>query len=165
MAFISGFQSNCAAHCLPNAALIGHGCYSKLKLRGRGEEGRGHHQAVQARRREGCPSRRGRSGITVTEVKGFGRQKGHTELYRGAEYVIDFLPKVKIEVVVEDSLVDNVVEAIANPLAPGVSATARFSCSTWSRQCVSVPAIAVQTPSEALFASAPVLATGPADDR
>jgi nitrogen regulatory protein PII len=55
----------------------------------------------------------GVSGITVTEVKGFGRQKGHTELYRGAEYVIDFLPKVKVEVVVEDSLVDNVVEAIA----------------------------------------------------
>ena len=55
----------------------------------------------------------GVSGITVTEVKGFGRQKGHTELYRGAEYVIDFLPKVKIEVVVEDGLVDNAVEAIA----------------------------------------------------
>ena len=54
----------------------------------------------------------GVAGITVTEVKGFGRQKGHTELYRGAEYVIDFLPKVKVEVVVEDSLVDNVVEAI-----------------------------------------------------
>jgi nitrogen regulatory protein PII len=54
----------------------------------------------------------GVSGMTVTEVKGFGRQKGHTELYRGAEYVIDFLPKVKVEVVVEDTLVDNVVEAI-----------------------------------------------------
>lgn len=54
----------------------------------------------------------GVSGMTVTEVKGFGRQKGHTELYRGAEYVIDFLPKVKVEVVVEDNLVDNVVEAI-----------------------------------------------------
>jgi len=54
----------------------------------------------------------GVSGMTVTEVKGFGRQKGHTELYRGAEYVIDFLPKVKIEVVVESSLVDNVVDAI-----------------------------------------------------
>ena len=54
----------------------------------------------------------GVSGMTVTEVKGFGRQKGHTELYRGAEYVIDFLPKVKIEVVVENSLVDNVLEAI-----------------------------------------------------
>ncbi len=54
----------------------------------------------------------GISGMTVTEVKGFGRQKGHTELYRGAEYVVDFLPKVKIEVVVPDSLVDQVVEAI-----------------------------------------------------
>ena len=61
----------------------------------------------------------GVSGITVTEVKGFGRQKGHTELYRGAEYVIDFLPKVKIEVVVEDSLVDNVVEAIADSARTG----------------------------------------------
>lgn len=54
----------------------------------------------------------GVSGITVSEVKGFGRQKGHTELYRGAEYVVDFLPKVKIEVVVEDNLADRVVEAI-----------------------------------------------------
>ena len=61
----------------------------------------------------------GVSGITVTEVKGFGRQKGHTELYRGAEYVIDFLPKVKIEVVVEDSLVDYVVEAIAESARTG----------------------------------------------
>ncbi|MCH7627732.1 MULTISPECIES: P-II family nitrogen regulator [Novosphingobium] len=55
----------------------------------------------------------GVSGITVTEAKGFGRQKGHTELYRGAEYVVDFLPKVKLEVVVSDALVDRVVEAIA----------------------------------------------------
>ena len=54
----------------------------------------------------------GVSGITVTEVKGFGRQKGHTELYRGAEYVVDFLPKVKVEVVVEDELADRTVEAI-----------------------------------------------------
>ena len=61
----------------------------------------------------------GVSGITVTEVKGFGRQKGHTELYRGAEYVIDFLPKVKVEVVVEDSLVDNVIEAIENAARTG----------------------------------------------
>ncbi len=53
-------------------------------------------------------------GMTVTEVKGFGRQKGHTELYRGAEYVVDFLPKVKIELVLADSRVDEVVEAIAN---------------------------------------------------
>ncbi len=55
----------------------------------------------------------GVSGITVTEAKGFGRQKGHTELYRGAEYVVDFLPKVKLEVVVEDNLAERVVEAIA----------------------------------------------------
>jgi nitrogen regulatory protein P-II 2 len=55
----------------------------------------------------------GVQGITVTEVKGFGRQKGHTELYRGAEYVVDFLPKVKVEVAVSDELVDRVIEAIS----------------------------------------------------
>ena len=55
----------------------------------------------------------GVTGLTVTEVKGFGRQKGHTELYRGAEYVVDFLPKVKLEVVVPDSLAERTVEAIA----------------------------------------------------
>ena len=54
----------------------------------------------------------GVKGITVTEAKGFGRQKGHTELYRGAEYVVDFLPKVKVEVVLEDELVERAVEAI-----------------------------------------------------
>ena len=54
----------------------------------------------------------GVQGITVTEVKGFGRQKGHTELYRGAEYVVDFLPKVKLEVVVADDILDAVIEAI-----------------------------------------------------
>lgn len=54
----------------------------------------------------------GVQGITVTEVKGFGRQKGHTELYRGAEYVVDFLPKVKIEVVLTDDMVDTAIEAI-----------------------------------------------------
>ena len=54
----------------------------------------------------------GIKGITVTEAKGFGRQKGHTELYRGAEYVVDFLPKVKVEVVIEESLVERAVEAI-----------------------------------------------------
>ena len=54
----------------------------------------------------------GIKGITVTEAKGFGRQKGHTELYRGAEYVVDFLPKVKVEVVLEDELVERAVEAI-----------------------------------------------------
>ena len=54
----------------------------------------------------------GVSGLTVTEVKGFGRQKGHTELYRGAEYVVDFLPKVKIELIIEDEMVEKAVEAI-----------------------------------------------------
>lgn len=54
----------------------------------------------------------GVTGLTVTEVKGFGRQKGHTELYRGAEYVVDFLPKIKIEVVVDDRICENVVDAI-----------------------------------------------------
>ena len=61
----------------------------------------------------------GVQGITVTEVKGFGRQKGHTELYRGAEYVVDFLPKVKIEVVIEDSILERVVDAIQNAAQTG----------------------------------------------
>lgn len=61
----------------------------------------------------------GVNGITVTEVKGFGRQKGHTELYRGAEYVVDFLPKVKLEIVVTDDIVDNVVEAILKSAGMG----------------------------------------------
>lgn len=56
----------------------------------------------------------GVTGLTVTEVKGFGRQRGHTELYRGAEYVVDFLPKVKIELVVEDKMVDQAIDAIQN---------------------------------------------------
>ena len=61
----------------------------------------------------------GVQGITVTEVKGFGRQKGHTELYRGAEYVVDFLPKLKLEVAVADDQVDNVVEAISKAANTG----------------------------------------------
>ena len=61
----------------------------------------------------------GVQGITVTEVKGFGRQKGHTELYRGAEYVVDFLPKVKIEAAVKTDLVDQVIEAIAKAANSG----------------------------------------------
>ncbi len=64
-------------------------------------------------------SQAGVSGITVTEVKGFGRQKGHTELYRGAEYVVDFLPKVKIETVVTDDRVEAVIEAIQGVAATG----------------------------------------------
>ncbi len=58
-------------------------------------------------------------GLTVSEVKGYGRQKGHTELYRGAEYAVDFLPKIKIEMIVEDNLVDDIIEAIKNKAHTG----------------------------------------------
>ena len=61
----------------------------------------------------------GVSGITVIEVKGFGRQKGHTELYRGAEYVVDFLPKIKVEIAIDDSLVEQVIEAITGAARTG----------------------------------------------
>jgi nitrogen regulatory protein P-II 2 len=61
----------------------------------------------------------GVQGITATEVKGFGRQKGHTELYRGAEYVVDFLPKVKLEIAIEDARVDEVIEAISGAANSG----------------------------------------------
>lgn len=64
-------------------------------------------------------SEMGVSGVTVTEVKGFGRQKGHTELYRGAEYVVDFLPKIKVEVVVDDKVCDDVVDAIVKAAHTG----------------------------------------------
>jgi nitrogen regulatory protein PII len=61
----------------------------------------------------------GVSGLTVTEVKGFGRQKGHTELYRGAEYVVDFLPKVKVEVIVGDALVERAIESLVRAARTG----------------------------------------------
>ena len=61
----------------------------------------------------------GIKGITVSEVKGFGRQKGHTELYRGAEYVVDFLPKIKLEIVIEDGQLDEVIEAIMKTAQTG----------------------------------------------
>ena len=61
----------------------------------------------------------GVQGVTVTEVKGFGRQKGHTELYRGAEYVVDFLPKVKVEIAIGDNLLDQVIEAITKAANTG----------------------------------------------
>src|SRR5680860_895606 len=61
----------------------------------------------------------GVSGLTVTEVKGFGRQKGHTELYRGAEYVVDFLPKVKLEIAIDDGLADNAIDAITKAANTG----------------------------------------------
>src|SRR5690242_3137839 len=61
----------------------------------------------------------GVTGLTVTEVKGFGRQKGHTELYRGAEYVVDFLPKVKVEVIIADNLVERAIEAVVKAARTG----------------------------------------------
>jgi nitrogen regulatory protein P-II 2 len=72
----------------------------------------------------------GVQGITVTEVKGFGRQKGHTELYRGAEYVVDFLPKVKIEVAVADSAVDQVIEAVTKSANTGKIGDGKIFVST-----------------------------------
>ena len=75
----------------------------------------------------------GVSGITVTEAKGFGRQKGHTELYRGAEYIVDFLPKVRLEVVIDDAQVDRVVEAIANAARTGRIGDGKIFVSTVER--------------------------------
>ncbi len=72
----------------------------------------------------------GVQGITVSEVKGFGRQKGHTELYRGAEYVVDFLPKVKLEVAVGEDLVDRVIEAIENAARTGKIGDGKIFVST-----------------------------------
>ena len=72
----------------------------------------------------------GVQGVTVTEVKGFGRQKGHTELYRGAEYVVDFLPKVKIEAAVDDSLVERVIEAIESAARTGKIGDGKIFVST-----------------------------------
>ena len=84
----------------------------------------------------------GVAGLTATEVKGFGRQKGHTELYRGAEYVVDFLPKVKVEVVVSDQLVGRVVEAIERAAKTGRIGDGRSSSSRWRRSSASAPASA-----------------------
>ncbi|MBL4827881.1 MAG: P-II family nitrogen regulator [Spongiibacteraceae bacterium] len=72
----------------------------------------------------------GVQGITVTEVKGFGRQKGHTELYRGAEYVVDFLPKIKIEVAIADSSVDRVIETITETANTGKIGDGKIFVST-----------------------------------
>ena len=96
----------------------------------------------------------GVSGITVTEAKGFGRQKGHTELYRGAEYVVDFLPKVKLEVVVEDDLPTARSKPSALRPRPAASATARFLSFPSKPQCASAPASATTTPSD--FSSQPI---------
>jgi nitrogen regulatory protein P-II 1 len=75
----------------------------------------------------------GITGLTVTEVKGFGRQKGHTELYRGAEYVVDFLPKIKIEIVVTDAMVDQTIEAIIKAARTGKIGDGKIFVSTVER--------------------------------
>ncbi|MBT5387797.1 MAG: P-II family nitrogen regulator [Porticoccaceae bacterium] len=72
----------------------------------------------------------GVAGVTVTEVKGFGRQKGHTELYRGAEYVVDFLPKVKLEIALTDEMVDSAVEAITSAAQTGKIGDGKIFIST-----------------------------------
>ena len=79
--------------------------------------------------REGL-SEVGITGLTVTEVKGFGRQKGHTELYRGAEYVVDFLPKIKVEVVLADDMLDQAVEAIVKAAHTGKIGDGKIFVST-----------------------------------
>ena len=89
-------------------------------------------------------------GMTVTEVKGYGRQKGHTEIYRGTEYAVSFLPKLKIEVAVAANQLDKVIDAISAPPRPGRSATARFSCSRSSRRSASAPARPMPQRSEAM---------------
>lgn len=81
----------------------------------------------------------GITGMTVTEVKGFGRQKGHTELYRGAEYMVDFLPKVKIEIVVPDDIVDTCVDTIIRTAQTGKIGDGKIFVFTWHGSFASVP--------------------------
>ena len=78
----------------------------------------------------------GVQGITATEVKGFGRQKGHTELYRGAEYVVDFLPKIKLEIAVSDSFVDNTIETILKTASTGKIGDGKSSFLIFKKQYV-----------------------------
>jgi nitrogen regulatory protein P-II 1 len=92
-------------------------------------------------------------GMTVSEVKGFGVQKGIREVYRGMEYQVDFLPKVKLEIVAQDDKVQLIVETIVPRPAPGASATARSSSIRWWRSCASAPV----RPEKTRCKSAPVL--------
>ena len=90
----------------------------------------------------------GVQGLTVSEVKGFGRQKGHTEIYRGSEYTVDFLPKIKVEVVLADTIGEAAVEAIVAPPKPARSATARFSSATSRARSASARKRPANRPSE-----------------
>ena len=88
-------------------------------------------------------------GLTVTEVKGYGRQKGHTEIYRGAEYAVSFLPKLKIEVAVNAELVEKVIDAIMAAARTGQIGDGKIFVTTSNRLSVSAPAKRTRTPSEA----------------
>ena len=90
----------------------------------------------------------GVQGLMVSEVKGYGRQSGHTEIYRGAEYVVNFVPKVKLELVVTDAAARRSSRPSPPPPRPARSATARSSCSTSSRRCGSAPAKPAKKPCE-----------------
>ena len=91
----------------------------------------------------------GVQGVTVTEVQGFGRQRGHTELYRGAEYRVDFLPKTKIEIAVDDTIVEQVIEAITNVARTGKIGDGKiFVTAARTRPCASARARAAPRPSE-----------------
>jgi nitrogen regulatory protein P-II 1 len=90
-------------------------------------------------------------GMMVTEIKGFGSQSGHTEIYRGAEYAVNFVPKVKLEIVVADGMADQVVETISRPPRPTRSATAKSSFSTWPALCACARAKPTTTRSERAF--------------
>ena len=87
----------------------------------------------------------GVQGITVSEVKGFGRQKGHTELYRGAEYVVDFLPKVKLDLAIDDELLDQVIETISSSANTGKIGDGKIFYYHWNRLFVFVRVKPVQT--------------------
>ncbi len=90
----------------------------------------------------------GVAGMTITEAQGFGRQRGHTEVYRGAEYEIDFVPKLRLEVLVEDDRAEAVVDAIVSSAATGRSATARCGSCRPRPWCGCAPASAAPTPSD-----------------
>ena len=118
----------------------------------------------------------GVQGITVTEVKGFGRQKGHTELYRGAEYVVDFLPKVKVEAAVADDLVDRVIEVIEGAARTGkigdgkifvynLEQVVRIRTGETGTEALSAPANPVRGNRNEKAISLPCAGTGPSDGR
>lgn len=90
-------------------------------------------------------------GMTVSEVQGYGRQKGHTEVYRGAEYSVDFVPKVRVEVVVDDSAVDKVVEVIVTAARTGKIGDGKVWVSPWTRWCGCAPASGAPMPPTAQY--------------